>query len=62
METVALGVALSFSFVLALSLQWGLLAVIVRHMTRRPVAATSAPRAAASSAVTGAASRDSSSA
>lgn len=66
MEALALGVALMFSFALALSLQWGLLAVIVRHMTRGAVAtvvlATSSPRAGASSGATGAASPHSSSA
>ena len=34
MELLAIGAALTIGFLLALTLQWGLLAVIVRRMTR----------------------------
>ena len=34
MGLLAVGVALVISFVLAVSLPWGLLAVIIRHMVR----------------------------
>lgn len=36
MELLAVGVALMIGFFLALTLQWGLLAAIVRQITRTP--------------------------